>query len=354
MKKCMTVLLAGAAAAAALLTACQDKNQGYILNVPKTVDVVSGADIAFKAIGGEGDIEVAPVEGTLTATTAQSWCHLTVNGTRIHVKTDPYTGLESRYAKVEMKAGDATGVTIVHQYGIIVRTFSPADVTVKNPAQDVTFYYDANETMIEASADADWLTAIAEKDSLRIRISENVSKEYREASVRWNIGEMKGTFSVVQFDMAEAGLLGKWNMHGMGGSGFRTPYDLEGTLAETDDGSYTFRLVLQTMDVTFRNVRLDRNRLLLPLGDCIGKRNDYFVFPLFGNGTTTVMYENATTTGALPMVLAKQEDGHWHADADVSGFEGNFRFEMWRTEDHEGNSATRLMLRDIYMDKLED
>ena len=100
-------------AAAAALVSCREDN-GFVLNVPKTIDVTSGADIAFKAIGGSGAIEVAPTVGQLEAATAQSdWCHLSVSGNRIEVSVDAYDGLESRYAIVDMKAGNATGQTIV-------------------------------------------------------------------------------------------------------------------------------------------------------------------------------------------------------------------------------------------------
>ena len=59
----------------------------YKLNVKPEVTVVSGADIAFKAIGGNGYIEVEGLEGALEATTqSSSWCHLTVEGNKIKVE----------------------------------------------------------------------------------------------------------------------------------------------------------------------------------------------------------------------------------------------------------------------------
>ena len=339
---------------AAALSACNSKENLYILNVPPTVDVVSGADIAFKAIGGEGTIEVAPTEGQLQATTSQSWCHLTVEGNKIHVSVDENVSIESRYAKVEMKAGEATGVTTVQQFGVIVREFNPKDVTVNNLAQDVTFPYDANETLIQATSDADWFTIIAEPEVLRIRVKENTSKEYRDAVISWNIGEVKGQFTLVQFDIADAGLLGSWKFVGMGGANFKTPYEMTATLSE-NNGIYSLRLVYQTsMDLTFDNVVLDKSRLMLPLGGMIGKRSNYFVYPVIAAGTGGVTYDSAVTEGYFPMELTKGEDNKWHADGDLSGFDGgNFRFEMWRSEDHSGMSASRLVLKDITMDKLD-
>lgn len=339
---------------AAALSACNGKENLYTQNVPPTVDVVSGADIAFKAIGGEGIIEVAPTEGQLQATTAQSWCHLSVEGNKIHVSVDENASIESRYAKIEMKAGEATGVTTVQQFGVIVRSFSPKDVTINNLAQDVTFPYDANETLIQATSDADWFTIITEPDVLRIRVNENSSKEYRDAVISWNIGEVKGQFTLVQFDIADAGLLGSWKFVGMGGANFKTPYEMTATLSESN-GTYSLRLVYQTsMDLTFDNVVLDKTRLMLPLGEMIGKRNAYFVYPIIAAGTGAVTYDSAVTEGYFPMELTKGEENKWHAAGDLSEFgDGNFRLEMWRTEEHSGSSASRLVLRDITMDKLD-
>ena len=140
------------------VTACETQTPFEQL-VPPTVDVTTGADIAFKAIGGQGTIEVAPVEGSLQAVTAQSdWCHLSVSGNQIHVEVDPYDGLESRYAIIDMSAGNATGKTIVQQFGVIVKSYTWKDMTVKNNSQTLEFPYDANGSQVRATSDADWLT----------------------------------------------------------------------------------------------------------------------------------------------------------------------------------------------------
>ena len=354
MKNHLFSLILCSAWASCILLSCGEDKSLYTLNVPPTVDVISGADIAFKAIGGEGDIEVAPVDGQLTASTGVSWCHLSVQGNKIHVSVDENDSIESRYAKVEMKAGEASGVTIVHQFGVIVREFNPQDVTINNLAQDVTFFYDANDTKIHASSDADWFSILEESDTLRIRVKENANKEYREAVVAWNLGEVTGTFTLVQFDIADAGLLGSWTFTGMGGSNFRTPYNMSATLSE-NNGAYSLRLIYQTsMDLTFDNVILDKTRLMLPLGDFIGMRNAYYVYPLIASGTGAITYDAAISEGYFPMELVKNEDGVWQADGDLSGFNGaNFRFEMWRTDEHTGSSVSRLVLRDIQMVKSE-
>ena len=342
---------------AALLAAfaCEPKENIPSMEDYDLISVSSGADLAFKAIGGDGVITISPIDEKLEAVSQQSWCHITsVEGNKISVHVDEYGGLESRYAKIVLKAGEAEAVTVVQQYGIIVRTFDPKDITIKNNAQDVTIPYEANETLVNAVCDADWATIIVEPEILRIKVAENTSKEYRETTVNWNFGEMKGSFSLVQFDIAEAGLLGDWLFSGMGGNNFTTKYELNGTLSESADGNgYSLRLVYQTtMDVTFENVVLNKTQLVLPLGGCIGKRGSYFVFPIIAPGAGVTSYAKATTEGYLPMELKKDEEGVWYGTADMSAFgDGVFRFEMWTSDTHEGNSRSRMALKDLRMDK---
>ena len=351
--------------AAGMLVSCEDNKDLYTINVPPTVDVVSGADIAFKAIGGEGYIEVAPVEGQLQVSTEQSsWCHLTVEGSKIHVKVDGYTGLESRYAKVVMTAGEASGVTVVHQFGIIVREFDPKDVTLNNDAQDATVYYEANESLIEAESDADWARIIVEKDSLRIRLSENLSREYREAHIHWHFGEMKGDFIVAQFDLAQAGLLGGWTFNAVNatsGNPF-SYYPLDADLSEAADGTYTLTITKESgnvvVDYQITGMTMERNCLMLPLGGHIGTHkpnanNLYQVFPLFAPGWAAVQYDNAVTSGGFPFEISRDaETGVWTATGDTSPFEDMvFRFEFWSDKSHPGNSNSRTALKDIYMVK---
>lgn len=255
-----------------------------------------------------------------------------------------------------MKAGEATGVTIVHQYGVIVRSFHPEDVTVNNKAQETTVPYDANETLIQARSDADWLTFVPEADKLVIKVSENTSKEYREADIAWNIGQIQGKFTLVQFDIVEAGLLGSWKFAGMSGSKFNTPYEMAATLSEKDGVISLHLLYKTTMDLTFENVKLEKTQLMLPLGGMIGKSGSNFVFPVIGSASGRTTYANCVTEGFFPMSFAKGEDGKWHAAGDLSGFgeDAAFRFEMWKTEEHDGQSTSGLILRNITMDKLDD
>ena len=333
----------------------------FKLNVKPEVTVVSGADIAFKAIGGNGYIEVEGLEGALVATTpSSSWCHLTVEGNKIKVEVDEYTGLESRYAVVDMKSGEAEGKTIVHQFGIIVKSFSPHDVSFKNAADQTSIPYDANETVVQATTDADWVVLDnSDPTCLTVKVAENPSKEYREAEVHWFIGEMKGTFFVSQFDLADAGLLGAWKWHGKQ-TGNNRDFPMDAVLKEEEDGTYTLDLDYATssvtIDISIPGITLAKNNLLIPLGILVGdyvtRTASYKAFTMVEEGNARTTYAHAITEGVFRLSLAKQENGSWRATAIEEDYpEKNFRFEMWTSESHTGTSSSGLILKEIYMDK---
>ena len=334
----------------------------YKLNVKPEVTVVSGADIAFKAIGGDGYIEVDGLQGSLEATTqSSSWCHLTVDGNKIKVVVDEYTGLESRYAVVNMKSGEAEGKTIVHQFGIIVKDFAPYDVAFRNGAGKKAFHYDANETVVQATTDADWIVLdnTTYADSLIVKVADNASKDYREAEVHWNIGEMKGSFFVSQFDLAEAGLLGEWKWHGKQ-TGNNRDFPMDAVLKEEEDGTYTLGLGTQTssmtIDFSITGVTMARNNLLLPLGASVGtyttRSAKYYAFTMVEEGNARTTYDHAITSGVYRLALTKAENGTWKATAIEEDYPDKFfRFEMWTSDAHKGASGSGLILKEIYMDK---
>ena len=333
----------------------------FKLNVKPEVTVVSGADIAFKAIGGNGYIEVDGLQGSLEATTqSSSWCHLTVEGNKIKVDVDEYTGLESRYAVVEMKSGEAEGKTIVHQFGIIVKSFNPHDIAFKNAAGQTEFPYDANETVIQATTDADWVVLDnSDPTRLTVKVAENPSKEYREAEVHWLIGEMKGTFFVSQFDLADAGLLGAWKWHGKQ-TGNNRDFPLDGVLKEEEDGTYTLDLDYKTssvtLDLSIPGITLARNSLMIPLGIHVGtyttRNASYQAFTMVEEGNARTTYAHAITEGLFRLAIAKLENGTWRATAIEEDYpEMYFRFEMWTDVEHTETAGSGLILKEIYMDK---
>ena len=349
MKRIIT-LFAMAAAAAAFIS-CKEDN-GFELIVPPTIDVTSGANIEFKAIGGTGTIEVAPSEGQLQASTAQSsWCHLTVSGNQIAVSVDAYDGLESRYAIIDM---------------VIVKNFTWKDFTVKNDRQTVEFPYDANGSTVQAVSTEDWVTFEATPEKLIVHIAQNPGTDYREAPVHWTIGEVEGDFNIGQFDLTAAGLLGSWTWHG-GQAPNNRDFPMAATLEESEDGTYTLDLSASAssynLELSIRDIVLEKNNLMLPLGQFVGTYTltrtgvVYDTYTLLYPGTARIKYADAVTEGRVPLSLVKDESGQWKAVCDMTAYpDTQLRFEMWLPagedeEAHEGNSDAGLTLSNIYLVK---
>ena len=353
-------------AALTALTACQEETL-FDLNVAPTVDVTSGADIAFRAVGGKGTIEVAPVEGQLQATTDQSgWCHLSVSGNTINVEVDEYGGLESRYAVVNLTDGKAVGQTIVHQFGVIVKDYAWSDFTVKNQAQTLVFPYDANGSTVRMTSDQNWLTFEATPEKLTVHVAQNPTTDYREAHVHWTIGEVSGDITVGQFDLEAAGLLGEWEWHGLQQPNNRD-FPMTANLTEAGDGIYTLALDYTAstveIDIDIHDIILQANKLMLPLGEYVGtytmKRTGvvYEAYPVLATGTARVFFNDVVNDGSVPFVLQKNDEGVWEARCDLSAWpEHFFRFEMWSKpteyeDPHENVSSSGLIIADVYMTK---
>lgn len=340
---------------ASVLTVFSCREKSYDVAVPQLITVSSGADIAFKAIGGEGDIEVNATSGQLQVTTDQAdWCHLTLNGNKIHVVTDANDGLESRYAVLNMQAGEATGKTIVHQYGIILREFEGAvDQLVKNKATDIVLPYDANETVIVANSDADWLTLDCKPEQLVIHVGENETKEYREAKVTWAFGQMTDSFVITQFDAKDAGLLGSWSWASTNASNNRS-FPMTAALSQDEDGTVKMNLVYSTYGNWTFDVKVGK-AIQIPLGAYLGEYKTSsitrYVYALAAAGTAGTTYANAVHEGSFNLMLSKDAtSGKWTATAENPDLDGkNFRLEMWNTETPEGNSASRIALKNIQM-----
>ena len=342
-----------------LFASCRRDNDLYTNVVPELVQVVSGADIAFKARGGEGDITVKESGEPLVVTTDQEdWCHTTVSGNTIHVVVDEHVGLESRYAVLNLASGNKSGKTIVHQYGIIVKSFKPNNLAFKNNADEIAIPYDANETVINASTDADWITITNDPEALKIKVEENTEKTYREGLVSWSIGKMTGSFYVTQFDLKDAGLLGSWKWHGKQ-TGNNRDFPMNATLEENENGGYKLTLIYTSSSVNINiaidPVILDKNRLMIPLGQSVGtyatRSATYQAFTMMAAGNARLAFADAVTTGALPLVL-EESSGKWMATSDVSEYPNMFfRFEMWPNVNHESISASGLILKDVYLEK---
>lgn len=337
------------------MSCVRDNLYEQLVNPP--IKVVEGADLAFYAAGGEGYIKIEDTKETLTAKTESPWCHITVGeNNKIDVKVDQNAGLESRYAVVLLSAGESNGKTIIHQYGVIVKDFDTSNRSFNNAARDFSIPYNAHESLMEINCEDDWVSTTVSTKEILVHLDENADKTYRESEISWNVGAMKGSFTISQFDIAEAGLLGawKWTSTQSNNRAFPMTGELKKQESDGSDTSYytlTMSHATYALSLEIKNITMYKNMLMIPLGQPSGKYTlqgkDLVVFPIIASGTVALTYDAAITSGALPFVLEKGDDGIWKATADNSSYMPTtyFRLEAWADENHEGTSTSRFSLK---------
>lgn len=338
-----------------LAIACKRDNL-YSEVVPELIHVVSGADLAFKACGGEGDIVIQEDDAALVVTTDQSsWCHITVEGNKIHVVADEHNGLESRYAVLNMVSGERTGKTIVHQFGIIVKSFNPEDITLTNGAKEYVYEYNANDSMLHAESDAEWINVEVSPTALTINVDENTEVEQsREGHISWNIGQMKGVITIFQFDPAAAGMLGDWTIKFYQNK--TAKITVTGTLSVNEDGTYSLNVADTKTGLTLSiETPFHKMNLGLPLGVKWGtyatKSATYSLFGLMSPSNSNLLYASAVNTGYFDLAMAKNASNVWVGTGTTDATTGLFHLEGWADDNHEGNSAVSLWYSSIVMTK---
>lgn len=321
-----------------------------------TLQILNG-EISFQPDGGHDTVHLQ-ASGSISAEVDQAWCTISVESDKIQLDVPAYDGIESRYANISIRCGEATADIIVHQFGVIVRSFSASDLFLKNGANEFLFPYDANATM-KVSADVDWIHPEVDGDVLKVTVDQNNGKQSRTGTVHWSIGSFSDSFDITQFDPKESGLLGDWTW-----TSVRVKNDLvlelNGTLTEKEDGVYELSLKSDNMNFKFGDVQTDGKILRIPLGVEVGTyaanaTTTYRAFCILAPGTSSVTYNNinAVTSGYYTFDLAYDETADkWTATARESEYpDKNFRFEYWKTSAHEGRSNNQTVLKNIVMEK---
>lgn len=321
-----------------------------------TLQILNG-EITFEPNGGQGTIPFE-ASGTVTAQVDKPWCTISVEGSQIQVSVPAYGGIETRYANVNIRCGEASADVTIHQFGVIVRSFEASDLFLKNAAAEFDFPYDANATM-QVSANVAWIHPTVDGNSLKVSIDRNDGKRSRTGTVSWNIGNMADTFDITQFDPEESGLLGAWTWKSVRVNNGNELL-LDANLTETASGQYELSLTSDKMNFKFTDVQTDGAILRIPLGREIGTyaanaTTTYRAFCMLAPGTSATSYNNtnAVTEGYYTFDLSYDDaTDKWTATARESEYANkNFRFEYWKTSAHEGSSSSRTVLKSIVLVK---
>ena len=184
----------------AAFTACDDGEGDVITYGNQDLKIVN-ADLLISPAGGSNTI-VVETSGTVTATTDASWLALSVNGKSVVATAGPYSGNESRYAKVIIKAGNESTSVTMQQSGVVVKGFEPEDIMVIGGGDTFTFPFESNAPMTVFS-DANWITATVEtaedgSSFIKIVVAANNTVEVRVGAVEYAAGAYNGQIKVTQ------------------------------------------------------------------------------------------------------------------------------------------------------------
>ena len=156
----------------------------------------------FQATGGEGRV-VVDAEAAVEASANKSWLTTSVSGNVVTLTAQENKSVESRYATVTIKSGDAVAVVEAQQFGFQTVSFSIDDILVDSRSHTYSYPYTYLSDMT-VSTNVDWITASAVKDeagnqSVSVTVAENLTGEVRQGQVSWKLGMDEGAFTVTQY-----------------------------------------------------------------------------------------------------------------------------------------------------------
>jgi hypothetical protein len=133
---------------------------------------IEQSNVTFTAAGGTGTIVVADTERSVTATTEQSWCKLSVSGNTITVTVEPNLDRTGRSALVTIKAKDKIQYVPVSQAPVYLRLDSYEDISFLGKGGTVTFSYEC-EVPVTVVADAPWVSGTVQGKEIVLKAVQN-------------------------------------------------------------------------------------------------------------------------------------------------------------------------------------
>lgn len=164
---------------AVMVFACSDeKTDGSFYRVE-----VASSNVTFTSVGGSGEIIVKTPN--VKATSSESWCQISMSGSKISVTVDPNLSLEERTAVVYMTADGMSDYQIpVSQSGVKMKTIGMRALDGVGET-DTKFAYEADYPMEVAGIESDWLQATIEEDCVSLTVPMNDDKTKARSTIVW-------------------------------------------------------------------------------------------------------------------------------------------------------------------------
>lgn len=164
--------------AAGMFACSNDKTDGSYQRVE-----VETSNVTFSSVGGNGEIVVKTPN--VKATSSESWCQISMSGSKISVTVEPNLSLEERTAVVYMTADGMADYQIpVSQSGVKMKVVGMR-VLDGVGERDVKFAYEADYPMEIAEVEDNWLQATIKDDCISLTAPMSDDRTNARSTIVW-------------------------------------------------------------------------------------------------------------------------------------------------------------------------
>ena len=188
------------AAALSVFASCENQEVEAPVDVP--VLAVTSSQALFPAEGGTGTVVVEATGSAVSAETNKDWLSVSVSGNTVTLTATENKNIQSRYALVTIKSGEAQAQVTAQQLGYQTATISLDDILSDSNTHTYRYPYTYAGT-ISLTSTVSWLAATAVEDAsgkaIEVAIEENREGKTRYGQILWQLGMEEGVINVTQY-----------------------------------------------------------------------------------------------------------------------------------------------------------
>lgn len=198
MKKYISIF--AAALAAISISSCRQDNPDGSQYAPVPQLELSVGVVQFTYDGGKQTI-TADTKETVTATSDRDWLAVeSINGSSITLNAQARAdeSLETRYAVVTIKAGNAQKRLQVFQFGLTSDQIWKSSYDFAKAGGTLELKYRQSGSVFLDVEGGDWLDAVSAEGKLTITVAANATGIAREGIINWRCADVSRTIAIHQ------------------------------------------------------------------------------------------------------------------------------------------------------------
>lgn len=279
--------------------ACSSDDDDY-LESGQSIQITK-SEVLFQAAASTGVVEFAAI-GTVTATTDRDWCTASVSGNSVNVSVTENGSLEGRTSLLTLKCGaDSINVT-VQQTGLVFQVSAGSSIITDSDSEHTVAYGLNANVSLTFESDADWFSAVADGDSLRVSFKENTAGHLRKGMLTYKSATFTGSIDLIQYEF-EKDIAGPCYLYYLNRNGQTAA--MNAVLSETGLELPDFGWF---MPLTFDKTQM---KLIMPNGSYLGDYQNYYIYNIVEGGGF-VFFANSVTMD-MP-ILYDEESGLTYMD----------------------------------------